>query len=177
MYMLSSTQRLYLRLASSAGLVADRLKFNEAVLVYRPLNNQTPEYILKLLKPMSEVHTLNLRSSENGSIFVIKGMNIVVWRFIFLFCATTMEHSSSNSQKWWYPFNFQAIFKGITSPCHCAEFALLITLPICCKFQRNLIQVWFYTNCFMISYMYITPGQGAKFWCQQKLLVTSVIWC
>ena len=36
---------------------------------------------------------------------------------------------------------------------------------------------------FMISNMYIAPGQGAysplgtKFWCQQKLLVTSVIRC
>ena len=51
--------------------VADRLKFNKAVLIYRALNNQTPEYISKLLKPMSEVHTLNLRSSENGSLFVL----------------------------------------------------------------------------------------------------------
>ena len=58
----------------------------------------------------------------------------------------------------------------------------LINLPICCKFQRNLFEVWFYANFFMISYMYIAPGQGAyspmgtKFWCQQKLLVTSVIY-
>ena len=52
--------------------VADRLKFNKAVLIYRALNNQTPEYISKLLKSMSEVHTLNLRSSENGSLFVPK---------------------------------------------------------------------------------------------------------
>ena len=52
--------------------VADRLKFNKAVLIYRALNNQTPEYISKLLKPMSEVHTLNLRSSENGSLFAPK---------------------------------------------------------------------------------------------------------
>ena len=59
----------------------------------------------------------------------------------------------------------------------------LITLPICCKFQRNLFEVWFYTIFFMIQYMYIAPGlgayspQGTKFWCQQKLLVTSVICC
>ena len=26
----------------------------------------------------------------------------------------------------------------------------LITLPICCKFQRNLFECWFYTNFFMI---------------------------
>ena len=33
----------------------------------------------------------------------------------------------------------------------------LITLPICCKFQRNLFEVWFYTILFMIWYMYIAP--------------------
>ena len=26
----------------------------------------------------------------------------------------------------------------------------LITLPICCKFQKNLFEVWFYTIVFMI---------------------------
>ena len=30
----------------------------------------------------------------------------------------------------------------------------------CCKFQKNLFEVWFYTNFFMILYMYIAPGQG-----------------
>ena len=59
----------------------------------------------------------------------------------------------------------------------------LIALPICCKFQRNLFEVWFYTISFMIWYMFIAPGQGAcspqgtKFSCQQKRLVTSVICC
>ena len=56
-------------------------------------------------------------------------------------------------------------------------------LLICCKFQRNLFEVRFYTTVFMIQYMYLAPGQGAdcpkrtKFWCQQKLRVTSVICC
>ena len=58
--------------------VADRLKFNKAVLIYRAVNNKTPEYISKLLKPMSEVHTLNLGSSENGYILVRKGTDIVL---------------------------------------------------------------------------------------------------
>ena len=59
----------------------------------------------------------------------------------------------------------------------------LITLAICCKFQRNLFEVWFYIIFFMTEYMYIAPGQGAyspqgtKFWCQKKCLVTSVICC
>ena len=36
----------------------------------------------------------------------------------------------------------------------------LVTLVICCKFQKNLFEVWFYTIFFMILYMYIAPGQG-----------------
>ena len=36
----------------------------------------------------------------------------------------------------------------------------LVTLVICCKFQKNLFEVWFYTVFFMILYMYIAPGQG-----------------
>ena len=27
-------------------------------------------------------------------------------------------------------------------------------------FQKNAFEVWFYTICFMILYMYIAPGQG-----------------
>ena len=51
--------------------IPDRLKYNKAVLTYRAINNLFPEYII-LLKPVSEVHTLNLRSSENGSLYVPK---------------------------------------------------------------------------------------------------------
>ena len=36
----------------------------------------------------------------------------------------------------------------------------LVTSVICCKFQKNLFEVWFYTNVFMILYMYIALGQG-----------------
>ena len=31
---------------------------------------------------------------------------------------------------------------------------------ICCKLQKNVFEVWFYTNFFMIEYLYIIPGQG-----------------
>ena len=50
--------------------VADRLTHNKATLIYKALNNQTPEYISDLLKPMSEAHSRNLRSTENGSLIV-----------------------------------------------------------------------------------------------------------
>ena len=52
--------------------VPNRIKYNKAVLTYRALNDMTPEYISKLLKPMSQTHTLNLRSSNNGSLYVPK---------------------------------------------------------------------------------------------------------
>ena len=59
----------------------------------------------------------------------------------------------------------------------------LITLPNCCKFQRNLFEVWFYTIFFHDLIHIYSPraggiqSLGTKFWCQQKLLVTSVIYC
>ena len=36
----------------------------------------------------------------------------------------------------------------------------LVTSVICCKFQKHLFEVWFYTLFFMILYMYIAPGRG-----------------
>ena len=42
--------------------VPNRIDYNKAVLTYRALNNLTPAYITNLLKPMSQVHSLNLRS-------------------------------------------------------------------------------------------------------------------
>ena len=40
--------------------------YNKALLTFKALNNLTPAYILKLLKPMSETHSLSLRSSDSG---------------------------------------------------------------------------------------------------------------
>ena len=48
--------------------VTDRLKHNKVTL--KALNIKTPDHITNLLKPMSEVHTLNLPSSENGTLYV-----------------------------------------------------------------------------------------------------------
>ena len=36
----------------------------------------------------------------------------------------------------------------------------LVILPICCKFQKNIFKVWFYTYFCLFLYMYIAPGQG-----------------
>ena len=35
-----------------------------------------------------------------------------------------------------------------------------VTLPICCKFQINIFEVWFYTNFCLFLYINIVPGQG-----------------
>ena len=37
----------------------------------------------------------------------------------------------------------------------------LITLPICCKFQRNLFEVWFYTFFFHVLIHVCSPGAGS----------------
>ena len=50
--------------------MGSRIKYNKAVLTYKALNNMTPEYITKLLTPMSQTHSLNLRSGENGTLYV-----------------------------------------------------------------------------------------------------------
>ena len=39
----------------------------------------------------------------------------------------------------------------------------LITLTICCKFQINLFEFWFYTHFCLFLYMYIVPEQGQNF--------------
>ena len=50
--------------------IENRLMYNKAILTYKALNNQTPEYVSKLLKPVSQTHGLNLRSSQNGDLHV-----------------------------------------------------------------------------------------------------------
>ena len=52
--------------------VTSRINYNKAVFTYKALNNLTPSYISDLLKPTSQAHTRNLRSSENGSLTIPK---------------------------------------------------------------------------------------------------------
>ena len=44
----------------------------------------------------------------------------------------------------------------------------LITLTICCKFQINLFEFWFYTHFLMFFNMYIATGQGQTTLCGQN---------
>lgn len=50
--------------------MGSRINYNKAILTYKALNNMVPEYISKLLTPMSQTHTLNLRSNDNGALYV-----------------------------------------------------------------------------------------------------------
>ena len=50
--------------------VGSRVEYNKTVLTYKALNNLIPDYIARLLKPMSQAHSINLRSTENGTLYV-----------------------------------------------------------------------------------------------------------
>ena len=39
----------------------------------------------------------------------------------------------------------------------------LVTLPICCKFQKNIFEVWFYTYFCLFLYILYSPGVGSEF--------------
>ena len=41
----------------------------------------------------------------------------------------------------------------------CCQQKALITSTICCKFQTNLFEFWFYTHFLCFFHMYIAPGQ------------------
>ena len=49
----------------------------------------------------------------------------------------------------------------------------LITLNICCKFQTNLFEFWFYKHFLMFSHKYIAPGQGQTPFMDKILMSTE----
>ena len=51
--------------------VRSRLNYNKAVVIYKALNNMTPDYITKLRIPVSQTHSLNLRSGQNGTLYTL----------------------------------------------------------------------------------------------------------
>ena len=75
----------------------------------------------------------------------------------------------------------QPIWQGQTRPKFWCQQEGLITMVICCKFKKNLVNLWLYAHLFTWFNKCIYPqvrgrqSQGTKFWCQQKPLVTSVI--
>ena len=80
----------------------NRLKYNKAVLIYRALNNLTTDYLTELLTPLSEIRSLNLRSSENRPLHTPLSRTT---HFTYLF--TCMECFTSNGQGFWISVDFQ----------------------------------------------------------------------
>ena len=72
--------------------VERRLKYNKAVLTYKALNNLTPAYISSMLKPVSQTHCLNLRSSVNGTLYVPKSRT-TLYNGAFSFSASKLWNS------------------------------------------------------------------------------------
>ena len=69
-----------------------RLKYNKAVLTYKALNNMTPAYISSMLKPVSQTHCLNLRSSVNGTLYVPKSRT-TLYNGVFSYSAPKLWNS------------------------------------------------------------------------------------
>lgn len=76
-----------------------RIKYTKAVLTYKALISMTPEYITQLLTPMSETHTFNLRSAENGTLLVPLSHTKLFHEFFFLFVAKNVEFSACKNQE------------------------------------------------------------------------------
>ena len=49
----------------------------------------------------------------------------------------------------------------------------LITSTICCKFQTNLFEFWFYTHFLMFFHTYIAPGRGRQPFVDKILMSTE----
>ena len=61
-----------------------------------------------------------------------------------------------------YMYIHVALGQGLTTPREWNFYVNrnILSLWWCCKFKKNLFEVWFYAIFFMILYMYIAPGQG-----------------
>ena len=76
--------------------ISQRIKYNKGVLTYKALHNLTPEYISKLLKPVSETHNRALRSSANGTLAIPRSGSSVFDRS-FSYSAPRLWNSFPNA--------------------------------------------------------------------------------
>ena len=75
----------------------------------------------------------------------------------------------TNLFEFWFYTHFLIFFPHVYSPRAGTDNPLwtkswcqqksLVTLPICCKFQKDIFEIWFYTYFFMFLYIYIALGQ------------------
>ena len=109
-----------------------------------------------------------------------------VWFYIYFLMFSCMYIAPGQEQTtpWWQSFDINRKPRSLWSSVAkfwCQQKALT-TLIICCKFQKNLFEFWFYTLFNVFPHVY-SPGAGAdnplwtNFWCHQKGLVTLPICC
>ncbi len=67
----------------------DRVSFHKLILVYKILNNKTPEYLKPLCIPCSETNNRNLRSVTNNNLTVIRP-NTSLMKKSFAFSSSTL---------------------------------------------------------------------------------------
>ena len=79
--------------------IENRVKYNKAVLTYKALHDQTPEYVSKLLKPVSPTHGLNLRSSKNGDLHMPLARTALYSGAFLCSAPQTMEQSTAVGKK------------------------------------------------------------------------------
>ena len=58
----------------------------------------------------------------------------------------------------------------------------LFSLPMCCKFQTDLLKIWFYTHFNDFIHVYSAAARAenplaTNFWCQQESFFTSTVCC
>ena len=85
------------------------------------------------------------------------------WQQKALIISTICCKFQTNLFEFWFFYTFFNVFQHVYSPGAEADNPLwtkswcqqksLVTLPICCKFQKHIFEVWFYTYFFMFLYM------------------------
>ena len=111
---------------------------------------------------------INVYSSKSGADNP-RGQNSDVNRNLLSLRSFATSLKKNLFEIWFYTFFFFQDFIHVYCPRAEADSPLgtkfwcqqehLVTSVICCKFQKNLFEVRFYTIFFMILYMYIAPGQ------------------
>ena len=99
-------------------------------------------YLIDFSPQLMARMNFNQRTSGPVNAHLTPGPGIYFNAFIHVYSPRSGADNTLGTKFWWQQ-------KG------------LFSLPICCKFQNDLLEIWFYTF-LMILYMYIAPGQGHK---------------
>ena len=113
--------------------------FNDFIHVYSPrARAENPLGDKLLMSTVSPYHFDHLLHVSNKSLWIL-----ILYTFFTFFPHVYSPGAKADNSMW---TKFWCQQKG------------LVTSPICCKFQKNIFEVLFYTY-FCLFYMYIAPGQ------------------